>query len=66
MEDADEILFILEGYIPTCYKQNLSIGTDPTYPTVKPVTTFLIARHEAETTHTSGGPFPEAVMKGKK
>jgi hypothetical protein len=44
----------------------MSIGTDPTYPAVKPVTTSLIARHEAETTHTSDGPSPEAVMKGKK
>jgi hypothetical protein len=49
-----------------CYKKNLSVGTDPTYPTVKPVTTSLIAWHEEETTHTSDGPFPEAVMKGKK
>jgi hypothetical protein len=50
----------------TCYKKNLFVGTDPTYLAVKPVTTFLIARHEAETTRTSGGPSPEAVMKGKK
>jgi hypothetical protein len=49
-----------------CYKQNLSVGTDPTYPAVKPVTASLIARHEAETTRTSGGPSPEAVKKGKK
>ena len=37
-----------------------------TYPAVKPVTTSLIAWHEVETTHTSGGPSPEAVKKGKK
>jgi hypothetical protein len=49
-----------------CYKQNLSVGTDPTYPAVKPVTAPLVARHEAETTRTSGGPSPEAVKKGKK
>jgi hypothetical protein len=49
-----------------CYKKNLSVGTDPTYLVVKPVTTFLIAQHEAETTWTLSGPSLEAVMKGKK
>jgi hypothetical protein len=47
------------------YKKNLSVGTDPTYPAVKPVTASLIARHEVETTRTSGGPSLEAVKKGK-
>ena len=49
-----------------CYKQNLSVGTDPTYPAVKPVTAPLVARHEVEATRTSSGPSPEAVKKGKK
>ena len=49
-----------------CYKQNMSVGTDPTYPAVKPVTTPLVARHEAETTRTSGGPSPEKVKKGEE
>jgi hypothetical protein len=49
-----------------CYKQNLSVGTDPTYPVAKPVTTPLVARHEAEAICTSGGPLPEVVKKGKK
>ena len=48
-----------------CYKNNLSVGTDLTYPVAKPVTTPLVARHEAETTRTSGGPSPEVVKKGK-
>jgi hypothetical protein len=48
-----------------CYKQNQFVGTDPIYPAVKPVITFLIARHEAETTRTSDGPLLEAVMKGE-
>jgi hypothetical protein len=44
----------------------MSIGIDLTYPTIKPVTTSLIAQHEAETTRTLGGPSLEAVMKEKK
>jgi hypothetical protein len=51
---------------PSSYKQNLSFGTDPTYPVVKPVTASLIAWYETETTHTSRGPSPKVVMKGKK
>jgi len=35
-----------------CYKKNMSVGTDPTYPAVKLVTTFFIAQHEVETTCT--------------
>jgi len=48
-----------------CYKKNMFIGTNPTYLAVKPVTAFLIARHEAEAICTSGCPSPKAVTKGE-
>jgi hypothetical protein len=48
------------------YMKNPSVGTDLTDPNVKLVTTYLIARHKVETTHTSDGTFPEVVKKGKK
>jgi hypothetical protein len=50
----------------TCYKKNMSIGIDPTCLNVNPVTSSLIARHEAKTTHTSDGPSLEVVKKGKR
>ena len=53
-------------YQGDCYKQNLFVGTDPTYPAMKSVIAPLVAQHEAQTTHTLSGPSPEAVKKGKK
>jgi len=47
------------------YKQNLPVGTDPTYSTVKPIKTSLIAWHEVETTCTSDGLVSKA-MKGEE
>jgi len=61
---SSQVYTLVHGIL--CYKKNMFVGTDPTYPVVKPVTASLIAWHEAETTCTSDGPSPEAVMKGKK
>jgi hypothetical protein len=44
----------------------MPVGIDLTYPAVKSVIASLVARHKAKTTRTSGGPSPEAVMKGEK
>jgi hypothetical protein len=52
--------------VERCYKKNLFVGIDPTYPAVKPITSSLIAQYEVETTQTSYGPSPEEVMKGEK
>jgi hypothetical protein len=50
----------------TCYKQNMSVATDPTYLTVNLITTSLVTWHKEETTPTSDGPSSEVVKKGKR
>jgi len=50
----------------TCYKQNMSVATDPTYPTVNLITASLVTWHKEETTPTLDGPSSEVVKKGKR
>jgi len=49
-----------------CYKKNPSVEMDFTYPTVKLVTTSLVAQHKAKATYTLYGPMSKAVKRGRR
>jgi len=54
------MIFVIDCW---CYKQNPSIGTDPT---VKPVIASLIAQHKEKTTHTLDGLVFKAVKRVRR